>query len=120
VGYTYDPTADDYLRSVAGRPQIDAGDGTRVVARNVIVLFMALSYDPQSEPGHRRPVLAQVGSGKALVFRDGASITGTWRKDDSGGLTRLYDANGVQIALVRGRTFIQVVALGTKISASFH
>jgi Protein of unknown function (DUF3048) N-terminal domain/Protein of unknown function (DUF3048) C-terminal domain len=120
VGYTYDRTANDYLRSVAGKPQIDAGDGQRVIARNVIVLFMALSYDPQSEPGHRRPVLAQIGSGTALVFRDGAVIKATWRKDDVGGLTRLFDANGLQVALVRGRVFIQVVPTGTKVSSSFH
>jgi hypothetical protein len=120
VGYTYDRNANAYLRSVAGRPQVDAGDGQRVVARNVIVLFMALSYDPQSEPGHRRPVLAQIGSGNALVFRDGASIKATWRKDDIGGLTRLYDAQGVEIALVRGRIFIQVVATGTRVSSTFH
>lgn len=120
VGYSYDRNANAYLRSVAGRPQIDAGDGKRVVARNVIVLFMALSYDPQSEPGHRRPVLGQIGSGAALVFRDGASIKATWRKDAIGGLTRLYAANGVEIALVRGRIFIQVVPIGTKVSSTFH
>lgn len=120
VSYSYDRTTDSYLRSVAGKPQIDAGDGRRVVARNVIVLFMALSYDPQSEPGHRRPVLGQIGSGKALVFRDGAAITATWRKANVGGLTRLFDANGLEIALVRGRIFIQVVPTGTKVSSSFH
>jgi hypothetical protein len=120
VGYAYDRTANDYLRSVAGKAQIDAGDGQRVVARNVIVLFMGLSYDPQSEPGHRRPVLAQIGSGVAFVYRDGAVIRAIWRKDDVGGLTRLYDANGLEVALVRGRIFVQVVPPGTKVSSSFH
>jgi len=116
AGYTYDRRSNAYLRSVAGRPQIDAGDGRRVTARNVVVLFMRLSYDPQSEPGHRRPVLAQIGIGAAIVFRDGQAIQGTWRKDDEGGLTRLFDRSGAEIRLVRGRIFVQVVPSGTRVT----
>jgi hypothetical protein len=101
---------------VAGKAQVDAADGKRVVARNVIVLWMALSYDPESEPGHRRPVLAQIGTGTAWVFRDGTVIKGTWAKKDAGDLTRLYDSAGNEISLVRGRIFIQVVATGTKVT----
>lgn len=115
-GYTYDRATNSYLRSVAGKPQIDAMDGKRVVARNVVVLFMRLSIDPQSEPGYRRPVLDQVGSGVAWVFRDGRVIKGTWAKKDQGGLTRFLDASGKEIPLVRGRLFIQVVPTGTKVT----
>jgi hypothetical protein len=115
-GYTYDPSTNSYLRSVSGKPHVDAADGKRVVARNVIVLWMRLSYDPESEPGHRRPVLDQIGTGTAWVFRDGAVIKGTWAKKDSGGLTRLYDGAGKEISLVRGQIFIQVVATGTKVT----
>jgi len=120
TGYTYDRKANAYLRSVAGRAQTDQGDGKRVVARNVIVMFQRLSYDPESEPGYRRPVLDQVGSGDAIVFRDGARIDGTWKKDDIGGLTRFYDDSGDEIGLVRGRIFIQVVATGTKVTSTFR
>lgn len=116
TGYTYDRRSNSYLRSVAGRAQVDAGDGKRVTARNVIVLFMALTYDPESEPGYRRPILDQIGTGKAIVFRDGQALTATWRKADTGGLTRFLDAAGKEITLVRGRVFIQVVATGTKVA----
>ena len=116
TGYTYDATSNGYLRSVAGRPQLDAADGKRVTARNVVVLYMGLSIDPESEPGHARPVLDLIGSGKALVFRDGWVFTGTWRKDSASGLTRFYDRSGNEITLVRGRIFIQVVATGTKVT----
>lgn len=118
TSYTYDAASNSYLRSVAGQPQFDPMDGRRVVARDVIVLWMGLSVDPQSEPGHARPVLAQIGSGTAWAFRDGHIIKGTWRKKDAGSLTRLYDAAGVEIPLVRGRIFFQVVATGTKVTYS--
>jgi len=120
IGYTYDPAANAYLRSVAGRAQIDANDGTRVAARNVVVLFMRLSTDPQSEPGYSRPVLDQIGSGQAIVYRDGVAVAGTWRKPDVGGLTRFFDASGQEIALVRGRIFVQVVPTGTRVSSTFR
>ena len=116
TGYTYDPATNSYLRSVSGKAQKDAADGQRVTARNVVVLWMALSIDPESEVGHKRPALAQIGKGTAWVFRDGKVIKGTWRKKDQGGLTSFFDASGNEISLVRGRIFIQVVATGTKVT----
>lgn len=116
AGYTYDRATNSYLRSVAGKPHIDAMDGKRVVARNVVVLFMALSIDPESEPGYHRPALAQFGKGTAWVFRDGLIIKGTWRSSGAGDLTRFYDAAGKEIPLVRGRIFIQVVSSGTNVT----
>lgn len=115
AGYTYDRAGNLYLRSVAGRAQVDAGDGKRVTARNVVVLFMRKSIDPNSEPGHARVVLDQIGSGSALVFREGRVWKATWRKDSVGDITRFFALDGTEIPLVRGRTFIQVVPTGTKL-----
>jgi hypothetical protein len=116
AGYTYSAATNSYHRSIAGSAQIDPVDGQRVIARNVVVLFMKLSVDTKTEPGHSRPVLAQIGQGTALVFRDGTVISGTWRKGDAGDLTRFYDAAENEIALNRGRIFIQVVATGTNVT----
>jgi hypothetical protein len=118
TSYTYDRDTNAYLRSIAGRPQRDAGDGKRVTARNVIVLFMALSIDPKSEPHHNRPKLDHIGSGKAIVFRDGKVINGTWKKASAAALTRIFDKAGAEVSLVRGRIFIQVVKTGTKVTYS--
>ncbi len=114
VGYTYVRSTDSYLRSIDGRPQIDQSNMTRVTARNVIVLWQSLTT--YVEPGHIRPVVGQIGTGPAIVFRDGQAIAATWRKDDDTDLTRLYDASGHQIPLVRGRIFIQIVPNGTKVT----
>lgn len=114
--YAYDPATNSYLRSVSGTVHVDPVDGERVIARNVVVLFMRQSIDPESEPGHRRPVLDHIGQGAALVFRDGTVIEATWKRKDVADLTRFYDATGSEIALNRGRIFIQVVATGTKVA----
>lgn len=114
--YTYEFKSNSYLRSVSGKPQMDAADGKRVTARNVVVLWMGLSVDPESEPHHNRPLLDHIGSGKALVFRDGHVIKATWRKPSRSALTRFYDEAGSEISLVRGRIFIQVVKTGTNVT----
>ncbi len=118
TSYTYDREHNWYLRSVAGKPQFDAADGKRVTARNVVVLFMRYSIDPDSEPGYHRPVFDHIGSGKVLVFRDGHVIEGRWKKPSAAALTRFYDGAGKEIALVRGRIFIQVVTTGADVTWS--
>lgn len=115
VGYQYDPASDSYLRSIDGNSQIDPANNQQVTARNVIVLFQALSYF--NEPGHNaRPVVATVGSGTALVFKEGGVIIATWKKTSNTALTMLYDSSGNEIPLVRGEIFIQSVPIGTAVT----
>ena len=116
TSYSYDKASNSYLRSVAGKAQYDKADGKRVTARSVVVLWMGLSVDPESEPHHHRPLLDHIGQGRALVFHDGHLIKGTWRKASASGLTRFFDAQGNEIPLVRGRIFIQVVPKGTNVT----
>ena len=63
-----------------------------------------------------RPVVGNVGSGDAVVFRDGKAITGTWKKASNTALTRFYDSSGAEIPLTRGEIFIQSVPIGTDVS----
>lgn len=116
VQYAYDPKTNLYLRSLDGRVQNDPADGKRVTTRNVVVLFMPFRIDAKIEPGHARPVVGSIGSGKAWIFREGEVVSGTWRKQKQTGPTRLFDASGHEVPLVRGNTFFQVVPLGTKVT----
>ena len=116
VGYQFDPTSDSYLRIVDGQPQVDPASNRQVYARDVIVLFQVLSYDSVVDPGHNRPVIAVVGSGKAIVFKEGKATVGTWKKTSNTDLTRVYDSSGNEIPLVRGEIFIQSVPTGTAVT----
>jgi hypothetical protein len=116
VTWAYDRESNLYLRAVDGRAQIDPADDRRVTARNVVVLFMPFRIDTRIEPGHARPVVGSIGSGKALIYREGKVVAGTWRKDAQTKPTVLLDAAGKEIPLVRGRTFFQVVPLGTRVT----
>ena len=116
IGYTYNQSTNAYLRAVNGKTQSDPANGQQVIARNVIVLFQSVATDMHKGDNYGEPIVGQIGKGDALVFRDGQAIKATWKKANDTDLTRLYDASGNEITLVRGETFIQVVVLKTKVS----
>lgn len=115
VVYEFDAARDAYRRSVAGHPQIDQANNQPVYARNVVVMFQAVSY--YAEPGHdSRPIVANVGSGKAFLFKEGVATVGTWKKASNSAVTRFYDETGNEVQLVRGLIFIQAVPTSMKVA----
>jgi Protein of unknown function (DUF3048) C-terminal domain len=68
-----------------------------------------VSIDPYSEYDHARPDVANIGSGKAIVFQEGSQIAATWKKASNTDLTRFYDSSGSEIELVRGEIFMQSI-----------
>ena len=115
VEYRFDRATDGYRRLLDGKAQIDPADKAPVTTRNVVILFMPFHTDTKVEPGHSRPIVDAIGTGRALIFREGRSVEGTWSKADQMAPTRLLDAAGNEIPLVTGRTFFQVVKVGTTV-----
>jgi hypothetical protein len=113
VGYKYDPASDSYLRLLGGKLQIDPANNQQVIARDIVVMFQTVSNDPQQTG---RIVVDNVGSGNAIVFKEGKAITGTWKKTTTTDLTRFFDSAGNEIPLVRGEIFIQSVPPGTAVT----
>jgi hypothetical protein len=118
VTYDYDRASNLYRRSIDGRAQIDAADGRRVTTRNVVVLFQKYRIDTTLEAGHSRPVIDDIGKGTAWIFSEGRFTSATWVKPSIEATTRLVDSAGKELALVRGRTFFQIVNIGAKVSHS--
>jgi hypothetical protein len=118
VQYTYDRSSNLYLRTIDGRSQFDPADGKRVTTTNVVVLFQSFHTDSTIERGHARPVIGDIGQGTAWVFREGRLLKGTWRKAGETAATRLFDTAGVEIPLIRGRTFFQIVPKATAVRAT--
>jgi len=109
VAYEYDTGSDAYVRLIGGKPEIDPANKQYVFARSIVVMYQSDTIDPHSEPGHARPAVGNVGSGKAIVFQEGSAIAATWKKPSNTALTRFYDSSGNEIALVRGEIFMQSV-----------
>ena len=116
ITYRYDRASDRYLRSINGKAHIDPADDERVAPTNVVVLFQKFRIDTKIEPGHSRPDIKTLGKGDALVFREGRVTKATWKKSGDTAPTLIVDADGQEIPLVRGQTFIQVVPLDTKVT----
>jgi hypothetical protein len=117
VGYQFDPATDKYIRLLNGQKQIDPANNQQVFARNIVVMFQTVSNDYfETSTGIQRIDIGNVGSGKAIVFKEGKAITGTWKKTSDTALTRFYDDSGNEIPLVRGEIFIQSVPPGTAVT----
>lgn len=126
VTYGFDPTTRTYPRAENGLPTTDAPEGTpsgvaagkQVAPMNVVVISMP--FGPAADgTGHGRLDAGLVGEGPALVFRAGELVKGTWRKTAFDAPTELLapgpDGTLAPIALVPGRTFVQVVPTGIPI-----
>ena len=108
VDYKYDAAANDYARFMANTPHIDRNTGTQIHVKNVVVQYMPTSYG-FTRINEQTVIMQTVGTGKAIVFRDGNAVEGTWRKTSHNARTELLDAAGQPIPLDAGNTWYSIV-----------
>ena len=110
--YEYNVDENAYYRFVGGEPyydmEIGPEEGHQAYA-NVIVQRCETSY----QYGGSCPITAValkdgVAKGNADIFTGGRYIAGYWMRTGMDERTVFLDANGKEIALQRGKTFIQV------------
>ncbi len=112
VKYVYDRVNNRYTRYVADQPHVTR-DGTQLYADNVVVEFMKTGLIKGEK---ERLDLQTVGTGKMLMFRDGTTTEGTWKKDSATGRTQFLDASGNVLALNPGVTWIEALPLDRKVT----
>jgi hypothetical protein len=120
ISYTYDRATNTYRRSTNGTLQRDASTMQVIAPADVVVLFMGVApllndqFTTTNEAKHRLDV-HYIGSGRALVFRDGTVVAARWSKKDDAAPTKLLYAGGpykgLPVPLVRGQIVIQVVPI---------
>jgi hypothetical protein len=106
--YVYDPTTNLYNRSQAGAPHLDREAG-QITPRVVIV--MEVPQQRVFEDGYREQ-LNTIGSGKATIFQDGTASQVTWTKKSRAEQITFTDAEGKDVPLARGQTWISAVPAG--------
>jgi hypothetical protein len=106
VGWRYNSSANSYLRDIAGTPDKDANDSSRITAKNVIVQLV--SGHPIQTDTIGSIWIDLIGMGKAKIFLDGAEINSIWKKE-AGDRTRYFDLSGQEIKLNRGTTWVELV-----------
>lgn len=104
--FTYDAERGGYVRSVAGVPDVDAGNNMQLVPKTVVVEMVRVTPVPGDEKG--RVDIAAVGSGAAYFFRNGTVTTGTWKR--TAGQAAVYtDGAGVPVSFAPGQIWIAAV-----------
>ncbi|MSR84924.1 DUF3048 domain-containing protein [Candidatus Uhrbacteria bacterium] len=102
VTWKFDPVRDLYTRFQGNKSQNDQ-DGTAVESENVIVI----KTEAQVLDKIGRLKLRTIGSGEALVYRDGNRYAMRWRRG-LGEPIKFEGTDGTEILLNRGRTWIEV------------
>jgi len=104
VQYVYDRATNSYLRSAGGKDSLDENGDQRVAPKNVVLQFVTIGmYDEQ------RLNITTTGSGKAIIYRDGTKIEGTWKKEKPESRTFFYDADGKEMVFTAGQTWVEVL-----------
>lgn len=108
VGFAYDKATNSYKRSLAGKSHNDKLTKAQLNPKNIIV--MTVSRKPVvtriNEAGYS---MTTVGTGKAQIFLDGKTITGTWKKGSTADRESFYDENGAEVIFNRGQFWICVI-----------
>ncbi|HVE80739.1 MAG TPA: DUF3048 domain-containing protein [Candidatus Dormibacteraeota bacterium] len=115
VQYQYEKESNSYLRSLAGAPHNDRNSGAQIKVKNVVVQYMPTSYG-FTRIGESTVTMGTPGSGRALVFRDGTVVEGTWSKKTHKERTKLMDASGKEIKLNPGNTWYSIVPTDKTVS----
>jgi hypothetical protein len=107
--FHWDPATGTWHRWQAGTPHLDA-DGVLVTPRNVVVA--GIDYDMSGQAGRSVPHGIVTGEGPALVLTDGHAILGRWVRPGLGDPLQLLAADGSEIRLSPGQTFLELPPKG--------
>ncbi len=106
VRYVYNTEGKYYERWNGGVLSIDANNGDTIKTRNIIIQKVPPGVEIE---GKSRINFSVTGEGEVYIFRNGQFVQGTWKKADRLGRTKFYDANGNEIPLARGTTWVEIV-----------
>lgn len=113
--FVYDRDSNTYGRFHGETEHKDANTDQQIRVNNVIVQKVA----EERGGGEKGRILLNLqGEGEVLVFRDGQIITGNWKKADRNSRTKWFDAEGKEIPLNRGHSWVIIVPEGRTVEYS--
>ena len=107
--WDWDAASGMYQRSDGTRPSVSTS-GARMSARNVLLLSVQMLETQWRDPaGNPVPETHLVGNGSGVLASGGRSVPLTWSKASIGDLMVLKGADGKQILLDPGNTWVELV-----------
>ena len=113
VDYSYNKSCNCYTRSLAGDPHRDNESGKQLSPKNVVVLNVDYTIDPDG-----RYQYDLVGTGRAHIFMDGNVIKASWKKTSRSAMLKLYDKSGDEIGINPGQTWYTALDVGQTVEYS--
>jgi len=97
-------------RYEAGAPFMSETNG-QIAVPNVLVQEVMVNNSPKivDSAGNPSPDIQLVGKGRALLFRDGKVMKGTWEIEDEGRFPILEKRNGDEFVFAPGPVWIELV-----------
>ena len=114
IVWAYDPARNVWLRSQDGEPHTDAVSGEQLEADNVIILEDEHTIQPfvsEEYWGYSNFAFSVnlIGSGRAVLLRDGQYFDGQWQRSSRDEHLRFYDNEGNLLPFKPGRSFFMLV-----------
>ena len=107
ASYTFRWSAKDkrWLAWMDGAPAM-ATEGGQLGGSTVIVQYTQIATSRFEEYGGRPPYAKSIGSGKAVVLRDGRAYTVRWSRPNEGTGTTYTLPNGQRMLFAPGQTWV--------------
>ncbi|MFA7301238.1 MAG: DUF3048 domain-containing protein [Candidatus Shapirobacteria bacterium] len=113
VSWTYDSIQKLYLRQNGGSVAIDFNTKEQINSKNIIIQW---TKESRSIDSHVHNLYAVVGTGEGVLLQNGTKTDITWSKPNRTAKTIFKDKSGKEVNLVPGRTWIEILPLGNKVS----
>jgi hypothetical protein len=94
-----------YYRFQYGGKHIDEMNNEQLTVANVV--FQYMNGEARDANGYLK--FDVTGNGRAQIFTNGRVVEGTWKRDDISRPAKFYDANGTEVVLSSGKTWICVI-----------
>ncbi len=103
--FTWSAAKGRWLVTMDGAPAVTT-DGGRLAPATVVIQHTTVRTSRFREYGSRPPYAESVGSGIALVLRDGRAWTVHWSRPTSNGGTTFTTASGQRMTFARGQVWV--------------
>jgi hypothetical protein len=120
VTWTWLAATQTWSRAYADTGTATLGEGGHITAANLIVMKVVEYPSPYVEDptGAHENLLVLTGSGPVDIFRNGATVSGTWSRATLGQNTRYLNASGHTIPLSPGPTWVELVPTTIAVSST--
>lgn len=105
TGFTYDAQSQKYLADHNGQPQMDSGTDEQLSFTNIFVLQTEIGYLDETEYLRR----VELDSGSGYFISAGGAQSIRWEKDDAKSPIEYYAADGTELTVNVGNSYIGII-----------